>query len=639
MDVEMLKLVESRLGIHLIIVSGRNWSEVYGKVQTHDVDMLSGVALTPERTALLNFTEPYINFPVGIITRNDGPFMLQFPQLEGHRVAMPRDYAPTLLLQRDYPKVHLVLTETTGDAFQMVSRGDAFATMDNLASASYLIKDRGLANLKVAGITDYGFALRYGVRKDWPEFPAILQKALGSISARDLEVIKDKWINLDVDDMVVSHRYGHTLLLSLGVFAVVVLLVLIWNWTLAREVARRKAAELELREARNKAVDANQMKSAFLANLSHEIRNPLDALLGFTDLLKQEATDRKFQKYVDAIDVGGRTLLGVINDVLDLSKVEAGRLPIHLAPVDLRGVLNETRALFAERASRKGLEFDHEVDAAVPPYVLFDQLRLRQILYNTVGNAIKFTDSGSVRLGISFAPNSENTSKGMLTVSVMDTGIGIPPADQQRIFEPFAQREGQSPLFGGTGLGLAISKRLTELMGGRIEMESQTNRGSTFRFIFPNVKVASDPQLPKAPANSTLADFECLKVLIVDDLESNRELLKEYFVRAGHQVWEAGEAETGLILARNHAPHLIFMDIHLPGMNGHEAARKLRQEPSTADIPLIFLSGSTGVTFKSSDTANIVVLAKPLAYENLVAALRELIPHAIRKPESGAAQK
>ena len=630
MDVDFLQILQQRLGITFVQISGQNWSEVYAKIKTHEIDMLASVALTPERRAVLNFTGSYVEFPVGIITREDAPFMIGFPALEGHIVAAPRDYAPTLLLQRDYPKVQLIITDNLAEALRLVSKGKAFAILDNLPSANYLIKDQGLSNLKVAGITSYQFALRYGVRKDWPELPGILDKALASISDQERESLKDKWISLNVENLVASNEHQKVLFICLSVVAVVILIVLAWNWTLTREVARRYQVERELREARNKAVDANQMKSAFLANLSHEIRNPLNALLGFTELLKQEAGEARLQKYVDAIDAGGRTLLGVINDVLDLSKVEAGRLEIHPVPVDLGMVLRETHALFAQRAAQKGIEFVREIDAGVPSFLILDELRIRQVLYNSVSNAIKFTEQGAVRLSASFTLDNPGQATGTLILKVMDTGVGIPPEDHGRIFEPFAQREGQSPLLGGTGLGLAISKRLTELMGGRIELESQVGSGTTFRFVFPLISVTSMETRKPAQKVGDLADFKPLKVLVIDDLESNRELLKEYFQRAGHVVWDAVDAEQGIVLAQTHRPDLILLDFRLPGINGREAARQLRANPITADILVIFLSGSIRVAFEISDDPDFIMLAKPLAYAELVATLRRHLPHAVK---------
>ena len=493
MDPDMLQLLQQRLGVTFELVSGKNWSEVYALAQNGKLDMLAGVAETPERLKLLNFSESYIEFPVGIITRDDAPFMIGLPYLQGHIIAAPRDYAPTLFLQRDYPTLHLIYTENVTEALRLVSKGRAFAVLDNLASANYLIKDRGFSNLKVAGVTDYQFALRYGVRKDWPEFIPILEQALASISDREREELKDKWINLNVDEMVATRSRERILLTCLGIVAVAILLVLLWNWTLAREVRLRQKAEIELREARQRADDASRMKSAFLANLSHEMRNPLQALLSFTDLLKADAIDRKTHKYVEAIDVGGRTLLSIINDVLDLSKVEAGRLELHLTPVDFRDVFRETEALFVHRATQKGLAFTCEVDPALPALIMFDELRLRQILSNCISNAIKFTQQGAVSLRASFTPGPNDSGNNLLTFEVSDTGPGIPAAEQERIFEPFAQREGQAAQLGGTGLGLSIAKRLTELLGGRIELISAPGQGTTFRFIFPRVESTATP--------------------------------------------------------------------------------------------------------------------------------------------------
>ena len=629
-DVDMLAALRSHTGINFVAQSGVTWSDVYARAQKHKVDMLGGMAETPEREAIFDFTEPYVQFPVGIITRNDAPFMLSVEELQGQKVSAARDYATTLFLKREYPNIHLIETQNVGDALELVSGHEAFATLDNLASANYTIKDHGLTNLKVAGILSDQFALRYGVRKDWPMLSEILRKALASISDRERETIKDKWIDLDVDDVLASRHYMHILLVCLGLVGAAILIMLAWNRTLMREVARRKLAELELSEARDRAVDSNRMKSAFLANLSHEIRNPLNAVLGFSELLKEDATDPHLKRYVDGIDAGGRTLLGIINDVLDLAKIEAGRIEIHRAPVDVRLILQETQALFAPRAQQKGLEFTQSVSPRLPKLVLLDELRVRQVLYNAVTNAIKFTTRGAVTLSADWVGQEKAPVQNDLILAVTDTGAGIPAEDHHRIFEPFAQREGQSPLLGGTGLGLAISKRLTEAMGGHLELESAPEKGSAFRFVFPNVQAVNEQASAPVGKAADLSDFHPIKVLVVDDLESNRELLKEYFQRAGHAVMDAADAEQGITCAQMQRPDVVLLDFRLPGMNGREAARQLKADPRTAQIPVILLSGSMEIAREAAADPTAPMLAKPLVYADLCAMLRRLLPHAVK---------
>ncbi|MGL5035692.1 MAG: ATP-binding protein, partial [Microcystaceae cyanobacterium] len=246
----------------------------------------------------------------------------------------------------------------------------------------------------------------------------------------------------------------------------------------------------ELERSKEAAESASRSKSEFLANMSHEIRTPMNAILGFSDLLQTVEMEPRAYNYLEAIRSGGNTLMGLINDILDLSKIEAGKLQLSYEGVNIRQLIQEIHNIFSEKAKQKDIQFITEIEASVPNTIIFDEIRLRQILFNIVGNAIKFTEKGKVSISLKSQNIDSQTIR--LILQVEDTGIGIPPKDQELIFDIFTQREGQSTRqYGGTGLGLTITRRLTEMLGGKIELESSLGLGSIFTFTFQPILVQS----------------------------------------------------------------------------------------------------------------------------------------------------
>jgi len=378
-----------------------------------------------------------------------------------------------------------------------------------------------------------------------------------------------------------------------------------------RERIEKEKADRE----RKSAESANYAKSEFLANMSHEIRTPMNAVLGFTELLDSMITDRKQREYLSAIKSGGKGLLTIINDILDLSKIEAGKLEIQYEPVNPHTVFIEIENIFSLQAARKNVSFKIEIDPQLPENIIMDEVRVRQILFNLIGNAFKFTEKGYVKVAVSpilirddqlrddqASPQNDSSDDEFehslnLCITVEDTGIGIPEKDQQSIFESFKQQEGQSTRkFGGTGLGLAICKRLVEMMDGSVTVKSTPGQGSVFEIILRDVAIAEDPVI-RSDDNPETPDiiFEPADLLVVDDIASNLALIKsQFFDSAGSRVKIlcAENGEQAIHKALQYKPAAILMDIRMPVMDGYEATRRIKADKDIKHIPIVATTAS-----------------------------------------------
>jgi len=404
---------------------------------------------------------------------------------------------------------------------------------------------------------------------------------------------------------------------------------------LANELLKQQNTELKL--ARKVAESANQAKSEFLANMSHEIRTPMNAILGFCSLLQETIAEPRSRSYIDSIDAAGKTLLALINDILDLSKIEAGKLELQYDFFDLRSLIGEIGQIFSITAQQKKIDLFWEIGEDVPSFILFDEIRLRQILFNVVGNALKFTEKGQVRVEVSKCQTEKTTETGNaprigLKIRVIDTGIGISPESLKHIFDMFSQSEGQSNRkYGGTGLGLAITRRLAEMLEGTVQVESETGHGSCFEFIFSEIIVADTHKvsLIEQHLDINFNQFKPAKILVVDDIVSNLQLIKGYFENTHHHLTLVESGKEAIAKIDQKRPDLILLDMRMPDMDGKAVTQTLKQNPKTANIPIIILTASY---FNQSQKEMALlcqgVLHKPVTRAQLVSSLKNILPHA-----------
>jgi signal transduction histidine kinase/DNA-binding NarL/FixJ family response regulator len=399
----------------------------------------------------------------------------------------------------------------------------------------------------------------------------------------------------------------------------------------------RQKFEREIIQARKEAEQASIAKSEFLANMSHEIRTPMNAILGFSEILFNNTHDTKSKNYLSGILSSGKTLLYLINDILDLSKIEAGQMEIITEPACVKEIFCELEKMFLTKLEEKQLGFKMTIADNLPDILLIDDVRLRQVLFNLMGNAIKFTHSGHIELSASARPTMDNPDMVDVEISVKDTGIGIPDTFQKKIFEAFVQVEtDNTKQYGGTGLGLAITNRLVEMMNGTIRVQSKVNEGSAFTVTL--YKVQPTDNLPERKNVfewiDKIVDFEPAKILVVDDVDFNRELVSSYLTVFDLTVLEAKSAKEGITIANVHKPDLILMDLRMPNMNGYEATRKLRKQSLTKNIPCIAFTASS---MKHDEEAIRELfddyLLKPLTRNELIDCLLHFLPHQLHDPD------
>ncbi len=554
------------------------------------------------------------------------------------------------MLSQRLTKSALLLVYAEAPPARAAARGELEATLQLWRSSHAALKARGGA-LELPGANSAEIAARFA--KIEPLFDSIASSAAKLLGEPDAPAGRAALKTLlaaeaaflaEMDAIVFRYddeaRARVTRLRALeSLLLAVTLLVLLAEGLLVfrpavrligRQIAGLREAALELAAARDAAERANRAKSRFLANISHELRTPLHAIIGMTELAQTADQPSERREFLTAVGSAAESLLGLPDDLLDLSRIAAGKLELHAEPLELRTAAAATLHLLSPLAARRGVKLELEVEPNVPAVIAADRLRLQQVLVNLVTNGIKFTERGEVRLSIGLRPATA-TQLERLQFSVLDQGIGIAPEDQQRIFEAFTQVE-QNPgkPSAGVGLGLAITAQLVQLWSGRVWVESEPGHGSRFAFTLPLVRPAALPSTAPSSEDTTAPPRRALRVLVVEDTAVNQRIAQEVLSRAGHTVTIVERGEAALYACRRTSFDALLLDVQLPGMDGLAVIGALREqecELGRQRTPVIALTAHAGQEDRRRCLAAGMdsYLSKPVRARDLLAALDQVV--------------
>ena len=624
---DYLQLLSQKTGLEFVYKPSKSWPDVLKNFQENKIELVPGVGANSYEKSLGLTSNTIVSFPFVLVTRNEKSFINNIDDIKDKVITVPRYFTSYNYLKEYKKGIKILPTDSILESLELVKEGKAYAFLGHMAVAMYYVGRYYPNELHIAGKIDFRFQHKFLVHRNDPVLLSIINKFIASITDQERQDITKRWLAVTVNE-----AKDYTLFFQIA--AVLLLLIiasLYWNAKLSGEIKERKKIEQELKKAKEEAESASRSKSEFLANMSHEIRTPMNAILGFTELLNERLEDARLKSYVKTIQSAGNTLLLLINDILDLSKIEAGKMQLQKVPTNVYELFDDIGAVFTPTIQNKNLELHIDIDPKMPQSVLLDAARLRQVIFNLIGNAVKFTAQGHIKLRLETLAIYDHNSKVDILISVEDTGKGIPQDQLQKIFEAFEQTDGQDNReFGGTGLGLAISKRLTEMMGGEIRVESQENKGSIFLVKLYGIDISS----LEAPVHTKEAEeeliFEKAEILVVDNIADNRELLVKNFEGTNVHVQTAKNGKEAVSMAKDKQYDVIIMDIRMPVMDGYEASKKIKKISS---VPIVALTASVIKGDKEEVDLQYfdAYLKKPVRKKDLYSVLKQFLPYKASK--------
>jgi len=617
---DYVRLIEKKLGVKINILKFDNWTEVLEKTKKRENDMWGAATPTARRLDYMLFTKPLIKLPsIILVKKNVDKSLNSIESFKGMRIAVIEGYAIQDYLTKKYPELKIDTVPDIQTGLKKVSFGLVDAMAANIAIATYYIEKEGIANLRIAGEVGYINKWALASRSDWPTLNVILDKALAQISEAERKTIYRKWVGIKIDSGFSLKQFLILFFSATAVFGIVG--IIFWNASLKQQVRLRT---IELNKKNEELNDANAAKSVFLANMSHEIRTPMNAILGYAQILERDDTLNQDQKEsLRNVLSSGNHLLNLINEILDLSKIEAGRMELNMSDFDLSEICKDMSAMFNLRCKEKNLSWNSQGLIEAHTWVVGDETKLRQVLINLLGNAVKFTDYGEVALNLKLDPDD------YYTFEVIDSGAGIPEEAQKQIFEPFKQ-DYEGATKGGTGLGLAISKKQVDLMNGKLQVDSEIGKGSRFYFsieLLPAIKKSNSNKIEKYKHVKSLAQKYSLKILIADDVKENREVLKKFLLGLNIKVELAENGKIATEKVQTESYDLVFMDLRMPIMDGLQACVFIKNVLNKKNLKVVGLSASVYdySTEQVQSSGFDDFLLKPFKTEEIIGCIDKLL--------------
>ena len=637
---DLLKMIGRRTGLRFEVVARDTVAGLERSMREGRADMAATLMPTPARETFAGFSVD-VGPVVWVLVASRTTAQAQtLASLRGKRLALVRGHARADWIATHFPDIHLLKVDTVTEALEKVARGDADASLQSMASASYSI-ERYFGQLRIVGTAfERPEMARFGVSLQSPELLGIIDHALEGMSPAERASIASRWLAHVNYPTSTWEDLRQTVFRWLPWLAGGLALSLAWNGLLQYQVRRRRHAETELRAAKDAAERANAEKSDFLATMSHEIRTPMSAVIGLLEM----ANRRRSAGFDDAAslvlaEASAKGLLDLVGNLLDLRKIEAGELHISQRTTSLHLLISESATLFAHAAQSKGVSLSYCIEDNVPEWMRCDPLRLRQVVTNLLSNAVKFTMQGVIVLRA--ACEGER-----LCITVSDSGCGIPAETLDSIFDPY-QQGGATAASMGTGLGLSIVRQLVTLMGGSVTLHNKVDGGAEAR-----VRLPCEPADVAEPAQHGLMFASVsLHVLVVDDNPINLRVVTDQLEWLGYRVRQATGGDAALqALGAGAAVDLVLTDCSMPGVSGMEVAAAIRSGESARGAPRLPIIGYTANALPEARVACLAagmddVLVKPLGISQLSAVMASWFAgrvtangHDVPLPEIGVAE-
>ncbi|MDM2774932.1 transporter substrate-binding domain-containing protein [Citrobacter sp. Cpo126] len=636
---DLLNIIHLQTGLDFEPILASSKSEQTKQISGEQWDMYPTITLTHQNPSNSAFSDPLMNVAFVMITSREetAESLLEKPI----RIALPAGHVLESELKQRYPQATWVNADTGSVAMAMVKEGSVDAAIATELSARFMVDHYYQKNMHFFRLPDMpGASVSFAISPREPMLKSVMDKALQAIPPREILQMTERWSKISNTQVDFWSRYSKQFY-QLGIFALLLIAIsLIWGISLSREVNKRKQSQrlleeqLHLKEAlsqeleneKNKAIEATKAKSRFLASMSHELRTPVSSIVGFVELLSSSELSPAQRK--EAIALTGATaqsLLGLIGKILDVDKIESGKYQVVPQWTDLSQLIELQCHSFDALARQKGITLACVSQLPANERVFVDQQALRQILTNLVGNALKFTEQGSIHVTARLTPEGEN--HGTLTIAISDTGCGISEEEQAGLFQRYAQgRCGRQQT--GSGLGLFICKELVTLMGGTLELMSVPLQGTTFTITLP-VETARQSIVSDGDAPGTLLPLPCLSILIADDNPTNRLLLKRQLNAIGYSVDEACDGEEAEAKLAKKSYDLLITDVNMPKKDGFDLAASLRRQQPNLQIWGLTASALPQSRDRCLQNGMNLCLFKPVSIQTLT--------HELSKIETGYA--